>query len=112
MDNEHVLALIEAVDGKHLDAVHKLTANAVIVDDVGQSGVLPQITIHHVHYAVLVHGLEMGAQKTYVLRLNRNTKEEAFSGRAARARRVAEHLSAEVRAVVTNTDLPMRPTRS
>jgi hypothetical protein len=54
----------------------------------------------------------MSAQKTYVLRLNRNTEEQAFSGRGARARRVAEHLSAEVRAVVTNTDLPMRTTRS
>ena len=54
----------------------------------------------------------MDAQKTYVLWLNRNTEEQAFSGRGARARRVAEHLSAEVRAVVTNTDLPMRTTRS
>jgi hypothetical protein len=36
MDHEHVLALIEAIDGADLDAVHKLTANAAIVDDVGQ----------------------------------------------------------------------------
>ena len=36
MDNEHVLALIEAVDRAHLDAVHKLTANTAAVDDVGQ----------------------------------------------------------------------------
>src|SRR4029077_7812606 len=51
MDNEHVLALIEAVDGAHLDAVHKLTANTVIVDDVRQLGVLPEgLLIHHVHH--------------------------------------------------------------
>src|SRR3984893_18649029 len=55
---------------------------------------------------VLVHWLKMDAQKTYVLWLNRNTEEQAFSGRGARARQVATHLSAEVRAVLANTDLP------
>jgi hypothetical protein len=53
----------------------------------------------------------MDAQKTYVLWLNRNTEEQAFSGRGARARQVAAHLSAEVRAVLANTDLPTRTTR-
>jgi len=53
----------------------------------------------------------MDAQKTYVLWLNRNTQEQAFSGRGARARQVAAHLSAEVRAVRANTDPPMRTTR-
>ena len=62
--------------------------------------------------AVLVHWLKMDAQKTYVLWLNRNTKEQALSGRGARARQVAAHLSAEVRAVLANTDPPMRITRS
>jgi hypothetical protein len=41
MDDEHVLALVEAVHGAHLDAVHGFAANAAIVDDVGQLGVLP-----------------------------------------------------------------------
>jgi len=54
----------------------------------------------------------MDAQKTYVLWLNRNTEEQAFSGRGARARQVAAHLSAEVRAVLATTDPPMRTTRS
>ena len=40
MDDEHVLALVEAVHGAHLDAVHSFAANAVIVDDVCQLGVL------------------------------------------------------------------------
>ena len=53
----------------------------------------------------------MDAQKTYVLRLNRNTEEQAFSGRGARARQVAAHLSAEMRAVLANTEAPMRTTR-
>src|SRR6516225_1704477 len=38
MDDEHVLALVEAVHGAHLDAVHGFAANAAIVDDVGQLG--------------------------------------------------------------------------
>jgi len=54
----------------------------------------------------------MDAQKTYVLWLNRNTEEQAFSGRGARATQVAAYLSAEVRAVLANTDPPMRTTRS
>ena len=54
----------------------------------------------------------MDAQKTYVLWLNRNTEEQAFSGRGARARQVAAHLSAEVRAVLANTDPPMPPVDS
>jgi hypothetical protein len=62
--------------------------------------------------AVLVDWLKMDAQKTYVLWLNRNTKEQALSGRGARALQVAAHLSAEVRAVLANTDLPTRTTRS
>jgi hypothetical protein len=58
--------------------------------------------------AVLVHWLEMDAQKTYVLWLNRNTEEQAFGGRGGRARQVA----AEVHAVLANTDPPMRTSRS
>ncbi len=54
----------------------------------------------------------MDAQKTYVLWLNRSTEEQAFNSRGARARQVAAHLSAEVRAVRANTEPPMRTTRS
>jgi hypothetical protein len=41
MDDEHVLALVEAIHGAHLDAVPGFAANAAIVDDVGQLCVLP-----------------------------------------------------------------------
>ena len=54
----------------------------------------------------------MDAQKTYVLWLKQNIQEQAFSGRGARARQVAAHLSAEMRAVRANTEAPMRTTRS
>src|SRR5262245_50635848 len=54
MDDQHVLALVEAVHGAHLDAVHGFAANAAIVDDVGQLGVLPADCrgqlIRHVHH--------------------------------------------------------------
>src|SRR5262249_61923756 len=39
-DDEHVLALVEAVHGAHFDAVHGFAANATLVDDVGQLTVL------------------------------------------------------------------------
>ena len=39
MDDEHVLALVEAVHGAHFDAVHGFAANAAFVDDVGQLSV-------------------------------------------------------------------------
>src|SRR5271169_769767 len=41
VDNEHVLALVEAVHRAYLDAVHRFATNASIVDDVGQLNLLP-----------------------------------------------------------------------
>jgi hypothetical protein len=38
--DEHVLALVEAIHGAHVDAVHGFAANAALVDDVGQLSVL------------------------------------------------------------------------
>jgi hypothetical protein len=43
VDHEHVLALVEAIHGAHLDAVHDFAANAALVDDVGQLGVLSAV---------------------------------------------------------------------
>src|SRR5258708_32672957 len=40
VDDEHVLALVEAVNGAHFDAVHGFAANTTLVDDVGQLTVL------------------------------------------------------------------------
>ena len=40
VDDEHVLALVEAVHRAHFDAVHGFAANATLVDDVGQLTVL------------------------------------------------------------------------
>src|SRR5262245_29527837 len=68
MDDEHVLALVEAVHGAHLDAVHGFAANAAIVNDVGQLDVLPADCRGH-------RWLKMDAQKIYVLWLNRNPEQ-------------------------------------
>jgi len=40
VDDQHVLALVEAIHWAHLDAVHRFATNAVIVDDIGQLSVL------------------------------------------------------------------------
>jgi len=40
VDDEHVLALVEAVHRAHFDAVHGFAANATLDDDVGQLTVL------------------------------------------------------------------------
>ena len=41
MDNEHVLTLVETIYGADLHAVHQFALDATLVDDVGQSIVLP-----------------------------------------------------------------------
>src|SRR5882672_8862121 len=56
--------------------------------------------------------LKMDAEETRVRGLDQNAEQEAFEGRRARACQVAAHLSTEVRAVLANTEAPMRPTRS
>ena len=42
MDDEHILAFVEAVHRAHLDTIHVLAANAALVDDVGQLSLLPR----------------------------------------------------------------------
>src|SRR5947208_5165076 len=62
--------------------------------------------------AVLARCLKIDAEKTRVLWLDRDAEQLALRGRGARACQVAAHLSTEVRAVLANTEAPMRPTRS
>ena len=40
VNDEHVLALVEAVHGAHVDAVHDFAVNTALVDDEGQLSVL------------------------------------------------------------------------
>jgi hypothetical protein len=54
MDDEHVLALIEAIHGAHGDAVHGLTANAAIVDDVGHLSVRPAVAEANAAYSLSI----------------------------------------------------------
>src|SRR5262245_65894875 len=54
MNDEHVLTLVETIDGADLHAVHKFALDATLVDDVGQLIVLPAFrhaqSIHDVRY--------------------------------------------------------------
>jgi hypothetical protein len=45
MDDEHVLAFIKAVHRTHFDAIHNLTTDAVVVDDIGQLASLRHIAL-------------------------------------------------------------------
>jgi len=45
VNDEHVLALVEAVHRTHLDTVHVLAANAALIDDVGQLSLLSSGTL-------------------------------------------------------------------
>jgi hypothetical protein len=45
MDDEHVLAFVEAVNRTDFDAIHNLATNAVVVDDIGQLASLRHIAL-------------------------------------------------------------------
>ena len=61
MDDEHILALVEAVHGAHSDAVHGFAANAALVDDVGQLSFLPPN-----RRGELIHGVRLCAKRRKV----------------------------------------------
>jgi hypothetical protein len=78
MDDEHVLALVEAVHGAHGDAVHGFAANAALVDDVGQLTFLPTDRGGPLIYGAITMfagWLEMDAEKAGVLWLDRNAEQ-------------------------------------
>jgi hypothetical protein len=78
VDDEHVLALVEAVHGAHFDAVHRFAANAALVDDVGQLSILSanrSSELIHGVLAVLAHWLKMNAEETSIFRLDRNAEQ-------------------------------------
>jgi hypothetical protein len=76
MDNEHVLAFIEAVHGANRDAVRRFAADAAIVDDVGHLAILPARFQRSTHMRrPLVGWPKMDAPKIHVLWLNWNTQQ-------------------------------------
>jgi glutaryl-CoA dehydrogenase len=83
MDDEHVLTLVEAVHGAHLDAVHGFAANTAIDDDVGQLGVFPADCrgqlIHHVRHRG-ARSLAENGREDRLLRFNRAACGPATSG--------------------------------
>src|SRR5262245_28495769 len=82
MDDEHVLTLVETIDGADLYAVHQFALDATLVDDVGQLISFQQIaalkspTMFAI--AVLALWLKVNAEKIRVLWLYRNSEQCAF----------------------------------
>ena len=79
MNDEHVLTLVETIDGADLHAVHKFALDATLVDDVGQLifsfqqiGVPKSSTMFAI--AVLALWLKVNAEKIRVLWLYRNSE--------------------------------------
>jgi hypothetical protein len=61
VDDEHVLALVEAVYGAHVDAVHDFAANTALVDDEGQLSVLSAD-----HSGDLIHGVGLSSRCSFI----------------------------------------------
>jgi hypothetical protein len=59
VNDEHVLALIEAVHRTHLDTVHVLAANAALIDDVGQLSLLAEVAYSKRLHRISVHPLSI-----------------------------------------------------
>src|SRR5271165_6740220 len=75
VDDEHVLALVEAVHRADLDTVHVLAANATLVDDVGQLDVSSAgELIHGARPGSPVFGRKMNSEETSSLRIHQSTK--------------------------------------
>jgi hypothetical protein len=80
MDDEHVLTLVEAIDGADLHAIHQFALDATLVDNVGQLIVLPADRLLIIHVDVpLALWLKMNAEKTRVFWLDRNAEQCAFT---------------------------------
>src|SRR6185295_13320003 len=65
VNDKHVLTLIEAVHRTHLDTVHVLAANAALIDDVGQSSLLPAVAYSRRLHRILLctHSRSMTSSK-------------------------------------------------
>ena len=61
VDDEHVLALVEAVHGAHVDAVHDFAANTALVDDEGQLSVLSAD-----RSGELIHGVRPSSRCSFI----------------------------------------------
>src|SRR5262249_60605273 len=65
VDDQHVLALVEAVHGAHGDTVHGFATNAVIVDDVGHLSLVPADRRDELIYGVRHHGTRSMAENEH-----------------------------------------------
>jgi hypothetical protein len=78
VDDQHVLALVEAVHRAYFDTVHNFAANAALVDDVGQLSILTADRSAEFIRDVLATPalwLKMNAEETSVLGLDRSAEQ-------------------------------------
>jgi hypothetical protein len=73
MDDKHVLTLVKAVNWTNLDAVHVLTFDAVFIDDVGQSCLLPNCpsagrSASHDLMCIMTNGVQLECERDDVCR--------------------------------------------
>jgi hypothetical protein len=78
MNDEHVLTLVETIDGADLHAVHKFALDATLVDDVGQLIVLPVV-----RRAQIIHDVRHRGAHSFLAENERRAHPLAGSERRA-----------------------------
>src|SRR5262245_54300725 len=83
MDDEHVLTLVETIDGADLHAVHQFALDATLVDDVGQLIVLPAD-----RRAQIIHDVRHRGARSFLAENERREDPHPLAGSERRAMRI------------------------
>jgi hypothetical protein len=83
MNDEHVLTLVETIDGADLHAVHKFALDATLVDDVGQLIVLPVV-----RRAQIIHDVRHRGAHSFLAENERREDPHPLAGSERRAMRI------------------------
>jgi hypothetical protein len=87
MDDEHVLTLIEAVDGTYLDTVHVLTFDAALVDDVRHLSLLPgrlAVDLRIIEWCTRLTINSLGVRARWVTRVTASIRSSHIHDRGSR----------------------------
>src|SRR5262245_15353384 len=83
MDDEHVLTLVETIDGADLHAVHQFALDATLVDDVGQLMLLPAD-----RRAQIIHDVRHRGARSFLAENEHREDPHPLAGSARRAMRI------------------------
>src|SRR5262249_10545818 len=97
VDDQHVLALVETIDGANLDAVHVFAFDAIVVDDVGHFRTLRRFF----EALLLSHGSRPRKERRFAV--VRPAGLHPSSGKSAAARGAAPRLSTKPITLRTRT---------